>query len=497
MKNSAGASQLNKQIRAYAIFFILALAFSLRINHIDSPMIGVNSWRLADTAAIARNYYENGFKFLYPQIDWGGEGPGYVESEFPVMPFTVAILYKITGVNESVGRIMSVLFSIAAIYFLYLLVKKHIDEKTALWACLFFSVLPLNIFYTRTFQPEALLIMSLIAGIYFFSRWMASDKKRDFLLSAGFISLACLLDITSLYIGLPLLYIGWQKYGRILMSQRSLWLFSLIVLIPVALWYFHAHKIAVQYGNSVIREYVEGKWINLELIFSLPFWQQVLLKNLAGSFLTWGGFLVFIAGLFLKRKTPNEKTFDFWLMALLIYIIIAAKGNYMNEYSQLPIILPAVVYMGKVYARYFTKESKIAASLLLLCLVSILIFSETRYYSYIQHEDKESSAELKLAERVKELTEEGALIITADRTGDPTILYLSHRKGWRTQVSSIDDTFIGERVKKGAKYLVGNHSSFTVKDDQRNGLRLYGLLHGNYKVIFNDGKSFIVKVSDV
>lgn len=53
---------------------ILLLAFAARSYHLDFPVSGFQAWRQADTAAMARNYYKQGFHFLYPQVDWGGGG---------------------------------------------------------------------------------------------------------------------------------------------------------------------------------------------------------------------------------------------------------------------------------------------------------------------------------------------------------------------------------------------------------------------------------------
>jgi hypothetical protein len=42
---------------------------------------------------------------LYPRIDWRGDGPRYAEMEFPIIPWTIAALYKIFGYHEVIGRI--------------------------------------------------------------------------------------------------------------------------------------------------------------------------------------------------------------------------------------------------------------------------------------------------------------------------------------------------------------------------------------------------------
>ena len=54
------------------------IAIAVRLIAINQPYIDNWSWRQSDVAAIARNYYENGFHFAWPQIDWAGDQPGYV-----------------------------------------------------------------------------------------------------------------------------------------------------------------------------------------------------------------------------------------------------------------------------------------------------------------------------------------------------------------------------------------------------------------------------------
>ena len=71
------------------------LAIALRFVAITQPFIDSWSWRESDVAAIARNFFENGFRFAYPQIDWAGDAAGYVGTEFPLLPFAVALFYRI------------------------------------------------------------------------------------------------------------------------------------------------------------------------------------------------------------------------------------------------------------------------------------------------------------------------------------------------------------------------------------------------------------------
>src|SRR5256712_2549906 len=94
----------------YIALFVGIVGFGVRLIAISQPFIDNWSWRESDVAAIARNFSENGFHFAYPQIDWAGDAAGYVGTEFPILPFAVALIYKIAGVQEWIGRLETVLF---------------------------------------------------------------------------------------------------------------------------------------------------------------------------------------------------------------------------------------------------------------------------------------------------------------------------------------------------------------------------------------------------
>ena len=114
------------------LLLILLVGFAIRAPGVTAPIIGEHSWRQADTAAMARNFAENGYHLLHPQIDWGGDTSGVVESEFPLYPFLVSLLYGLFGVSEALARGLSLVFSLGTIAFLYRLVRDEIDEHTAL-----------------------------------------------------------------------------------------------------------------------------------------------------------------------------------------------------------------------------------------------------------------------------------------------------------------------------------------------------------------------------
>ena len=77
---------------------ILLAGLGLRLVEIGAPLIDQQAWRQTDTAAIARNYLEEGLdRPFHPRVDWRGDTLGYVEMNFPLFPYSVAVLYAAAG----------------------------------------------------------------------------------------------------------------------------------------------------------------------------------------------------------------------------------------------------------------------------------------------------------------------------------------------------------------------------------------------------------------
>src|SRR5436190_13392771 len=176
------------------------LAVAVRLFWINQPYIDRWSWRQSDVAAIARNFSEHGFHFAYPQIDWAGGTPGYVGTEFPILPFLAAICYKFAGVHEWIGRSQAVVFFVVLLPFFFLLVREIFGCTAAVWATFFYSFAPLNVFAGRSFMPDVPSLSFAIVGLYLLLRYVEHNESSSFLVAAIALSLSFLIKITSIVI---------------------------------------------------------------------------------------------------------------------------------------------------------------------------------------------------------------------------------------------------------------------------------------------------------
>jgi len=102
----------------------------IRLINITQPLLEGSPSKQITTAMIAKNYYNNGFKLLYPQTEGGGDNLRYLPQELYILPFIAAIFYKLcAGVHEYILRLLSVISYILATIMLYKLSTYYFSKK--------------------------------------------------------------------------------------------------------------------------------------------------------------------------------------------------------------------------------------------------------------------------------------------------------------------------------------------------------------------------------
>jgi 4-amino-4-deoxy-L-arabinose transferase-like glycosyltransferase len=397
------------------------LAVVLRFVLIDQPYIDRWSWRQSDVAAIARNFANNGFRFAYPQIDWAGSAPGYVGTEFPILPFLAAICYKFAGVHEWIGRSQAVIFFAFSLPFFFLLVREIFGSTAAVWATFFYSFAPLNIFAGRSFMPDVPSLSLSISGLYFFLRWIDNGKLTLFFLAVIATSVALLIKLPTAVIGAPVLFLVWRKWRWNFLKRRALWLFATIVLLPSVAWYWHAHFIAERFYPHHL--FGEGG-----LRIESCSWYWHIARQTATSSFTPILSIMALIGLLAAARSKYSGLFYWWLAGMLFFIVVVGYGN-RHRWYQLPLVPIAAAFAGAACASIASKISSLRSAVITLSILLAGSFAVLAYFN-VRPLYESSAAQLRDAGlKLKKITARDALIVAAD-TGDPTIFYYAERKGW-------------------------------------------------------------------
>jgi len=413
---------------------ICILAVAARLILVNQPYVDHWSWRQSDVAAIATNFLQNGFRFGFPQIDWAGNAPGYVGTEFPILPFIAALCYKVAGAQEWVGRIQAVIFFAVSLPFFFLLIREIFGRTAGVWATLFYSFAPVNVFAGRSFMPDVPSLSLAIVGLYFFLRWANDHNWMPFFLATIAISFSLLIKITSMVILAPLLYLTVAEGGDLGLGERSdagisrgqrpriqLALLAAIALLPSAIWYWHAYQVVQKFYPH---HFFGAGGIRIEN-FS---WYWHIAQGILTSSLTPVLSLMALIGLFVPqpRDRKYSRLFYWWLVAMVLFIIVVGYGN-RHRWYQLPLVPIAATFAGAACAFI---GSKISLRVVAVALSILLVSSFTISGFWYVHPFYQSSAQLHDAgQELNEVTPPDALIVAADM-GDPTIFYYAQRKGW-------------------------------------------------------------------
>jgi hypothetical protein len=294
-----------------------------------------------------------------------------------------------------------------------------------------------------------------IAGIYFFLRWLEEDRFRWLVLSAAVVALALLIKLPTALIGAPLLCLAVRRGTfsgqggavskppsedgdleiaapwKSALSRWELWVFGVITLVPSAVWYWHAHRIAEQFypyhffGGGGFR-IMSASW----------YWK--IAQQTALSSLSLPLFALAIVGLFVAPGGKYARLFHWWLGAMIAFIFFVGWGN-RHQWYQLPLVPIAAVLAGCAcqWAVPFLPSSRIVRALASVLLAGWFGISA---YQWARPFYRPAAAGLRnLGLELKEATTANALIIAAT-DGDPTVFYYAHRKGWH---------FLGDGVYDG------------------------------------------------
>jgi len=329
----------SKNEKTALLLLVIGLGLTARFIGVTQPFVDGWSWRQADVAMIADNFYRGGFDILHPQINWSADTTGVVGTEFPLLPLLAALLYKVFGVHDWIGRAIPIAFFTVSIYYFFLLIERLSNSRIGLLASVFYAFTPLSIRVSRSFLPDGVSIALAVIGLYYFLRWADSNRSTELALSGVLVSAGILVKAPYALVLAPIAYIAFKRFGVATVKSKPLLLFAIVVLLPSFLWYLHALNIPTAqlvFGRSGRGHFFGEQGIgfagkkDLARIFQRMYWPYftpvVLLPALARALLFW-------------RSSRYSLALYAWLGAMVIFLgLIAGPGSATHDWYQLPLI---------------------------------------------------------------------------------------------------------------------------------------------------------------
>jgi hypothetical protein len=419
-----------------------------------------HGWRQADTQVIALHFTEPGSSILYPRIDWGGAGPGYVEAEFQLYPWLVSRLLIVTGHAEWPGQLVSLLAVLAA--------------AVVMWRCLFTLHGPFaaiigaltvltsrSVMYVATaIQPEALCLLLYVLAWSSFLRWHHHGSRRNLVAFAAFGGLAMLVKPTAAQLGITsfvLLALGAPKRLR----TAEPWVAWAAMLIVLGAHLFHGRQVYDQYGNSF------GVFAGGDS--KLPMWRQFIVPRLwlqaALQSLIWGlGPLGSVALLALVVKRRMDAVIISLVAGNAIWTLLALRytsGASGTHYHIMMSVLAAHAVGRAIQELSSHRYIRVGAAVAWVATAAFTLSQRDRYTRPLTPGLLEASAAL------ARNAPPGTLVIVRSGTRkyaadfhtlvnyqDPRVHYNSRTRGWVLALDDLDPRLLEDARREGARFYV-------------------------------------------
>ena len=294
----------------------------------------IHAWRQSDCISFALNFYHNRTNFLEPGVsNLGKTGDGKIASDFPLIQYGVAQIWKVTGVNITIFRLIDLMFLTLGLFYCFKIFVYWFNENYLL------ALLITGILYTSTilvyYGPTTISDIQAFGlscmAFYYFITWL--DKKQfSYLIGAVFVFLfAGLFKMSSAFIyAIALAYFlvriifGERESKYALLSFKTI-VFLAIPFIGWFAWYYHVHLYNELHDNDFF------------LIGILPIWsleQNEILR---------------IGGLFFKNTLPAILNIYllFFLATLTSAWLVLNVRQFLKE-RYLRLLIPVLVFTSYV-----------------------------------------------------------------------------------------------------------------------------------------------------
>lgn len=450
-----------------ALAAILLLGLALRLKGIQNPILDHPGWRQGDTASIAKNFATLQYNVLYPQTNYNGPPPNYVELELQIVPFLAATIYKLFGVHEVAGRLITIAFSTGTVIVLAFFGRWLFASAVAGALSAFcYAVMPGAVYYGRTFTPDAAMVFFMTAALYAVAR-LAIDRERwrgrEVCWAGALLALALLAKPVAIVAFVPAAVLLYERAR----SGRTFSLLPVVTLLAaplIVLWLY----------DRAVASHAEWHWASgIFALHVMPALRASLqsapafgakvqtFRAMLGVFATLlaGPAIAAAAllGFFFPARTVRTRSLLWaWLAGGLAYIFVVVTVERVDYYMLLLLPLAALAAGGvaarlssAIAAAAVAPQMKYAAAgagcLVLAAVVLQNIQIARPYYFYSKNVYRNAVA-------LDKTLAAGALVVMGHY--DPSVLYYIGRFGWEEDPYLWTPFDEQSAIRKGARYFI-------------------------------------------
>lgn len=466
-------------------------------NYADIAQLGpfsLHNWRQADSASLARCYYENGMHFFQPKVHHVLGGNNAAVGEFPILYYIAAALYHIFGPHDVILRLVVFGCFTAGMWAWSKMLLQWTGNWAASWLLPWaFYGSPLLAFYGFNFLPNPAGLGLALVGAYGLMRYWEQPGRGRLIFAGAFFLLAALIKVSTLVVPLAAMAAAkWlfftSKSGRekYFPDRTALWSFlaggAVIVLLSAA-WYLWANHYNKSNHSGLLMTYIMPIWkMPKEEIMrygrEIYLWYHSIYFSKAGI---WAFLALLPAVLVLPRQFPRPVYAFAWFMLLgsAAFLLLFYNQILVHHYYVID-IMPLAILVFSMAAWWLKNKLPAKAGAVILPLVlaafalSSLAYGKKHLEDYYGNDHyiapfnrsflKKNELHAFMAE--KGITYDSSLsVVVPDLTPNVNLYYLN-LKGWATRP---DESFSNADLERYAQWrattLVISDSTYLSRPD--------------------------------
>lgn len=394
-----------------------------------------------------------------------------LQPQFPLYPFLISILTHITGNFELAGQTISIIFSLMAVFPLYMIGRSLFGPRASFWATLAYLINPLMLECSVDVLQEGVVIFFFFCSVYCSLRFLQEGKGRWLIWTVAFAIAGSFIRINALAV---LVVLGvWLGYGALRgrmrekeLLHRYLWVVVVVAgiiaifLIPgVPGWKFWIAKKTYKVIEGIFYRWFVYEWPSLSQMVKSSL--SIVIRFIEKTYPV--PFVLALFGLGWRIKTREFSAEEKYLALLIgVLIVVLFTQLYASGRYHLPAIFLLYLWAGfgfvkikEMLDRRFTRYRRLTATIL-----AIMIFLLAVLPISLQPPRLDKRGRKEVGVWLREHTLVPPLILV----DDPRVAYYAGGTYLPIPPTSTPERMVEEGEKKKADYLVVEGKETEVSD---------------------------------
>ena len=479
---------LNKNKYKLLFWGATFIFFILRIININAPVTSdlYYNFRTSETAIVIQDFFRNGFSLLHSNIPVYGK-PWTLVFEFPLYQAIIYFFMKIIHSDniDLCGRLISIVIYYSGLAELIRIVKKMINDNAAYIVGLVYTISFFNLYWSRAILIDYLSVLLSLAYLYYFYLLIKDQISlaRYFVGIgvgiAGYLTKATTMFVVVFFIMFftidnEIVLLKGECEANIKCGIKNyfaknkirLLKFFPLAMIPVIFGYLWTRYADKMKAMSRYTEWLTSKNLSAWNYGTLA--QKLTAKNwlliwdryipLCGSVLLFS-IIIVVYLLFTEKKHIKIVVISWLSQFMTIFLLFNLYYQHFYYY----IAISPFVYLSLGIMIYeiiesitIKKKTTVALIVIGMMLLQVNQYNNYEYVDGILHVDTKNNSIGKLLERI---TADDELIVITDEEWNPDTLYAANRRGFMGY--SLDT----ERKKELDDYIKADNYTTLVTHD--------------------------------